>query len=366
MEWGIKLWLYVCMIAKNYNETNFITGLRGIAAFMVFFIHSGGGGIRNISGYFNDLVDIGKYGVSIFFVISGFTIFYQIFNANYKFVSFLSLRILRIGLAYYPILLSVFFLAYFDIYNLTSSYWLTETNSKIDLINLFMHLSFLGMFDIKFANNILGVEWSLYVEVFFYIIMGCFLTRKTKKYIWLCAVICMLFSGLFILFRLMHITSNLQFVFFPFIYGPLFLLGGLAFHVKYNVKLNINKKKYSDASIMLFLACILITPFIKQYLLVSILFGVATFLVIAFGCDSKLINLLLNNKFFSSIGKISFSFYLIHCLIIQIVSAYIPFGYELFIVSFVMTMLFSTVYASYFEYKLYIKLKDSIRRFNYA
>jgi peptidoglycan/LPS O-acetylase OafA/YrhL len=69
-------------IDRHYGGTEFITGLRAIAVFLVFLIHSGGGGLREVSEFLNTFVNFGKYGVQIFFVISGFTIFYQLYEGQ--------------------------------------------------------------------------------------------------------------------------------------------------------------------------------------------------------------------------------------------------------------------------------------------
>jgi peptidoglycan/LPS O-acetylase OafA/YrhL len=70
-------------IERVYEGTKFITGLRAIAVLLVFLIHSGGAGLTEFGGALSTLVTAGKYGVEIFFVISGFTIFYQLFEGNY-------------------------------------------------------------------------------------------------------------------------------------------------------------------------------------------------------------------------------------------------------------------------------------------
>ncbi len=48
------------MVDKNYGDTNFLTSMRAIAILLVFLIHSGGGGLRLLSGWGDHLVDCGK------------------------------------------------------------------------------------------------------------------------------------------------------------------------------------------------------------------------------------------------------------------------------------------------------------------
>lgn len=77
-------WDFIKMISRHYKSTEFITGLRFIAIFMVFLIHSGKDVVSEILTNQERLVSLGKYGVMVFFVISGFTIF---FEKNYSFKS---------------------------------------------------------------------------------------------------------------------------------------------------------------------------------------------------------------------------------------------------------------------------------------
>ncbi|MBK9322819.1 MAG: acyltransferase family protein [Bdellovibrionaceae bacterium] len=66
---------------NSFEDTAYLTGLRGYAALAVFFIHSGGAGLRQVDAFgegarslLNRLVDFGKYGVVVFFVLSAYTI----------------------------------------------------------------------------------------------------------------------------------------------------------------------------------------------------------------------------------------------------------------------------------------------------
>jgi len=101
-------------VINHYKSTEFITGLRGIAALLVFLIHSGGG-LRSLSPVANAFVDWGKYGVDIFFVISGFTIFYQFYEKGYHLRYFLMQRILRISSPYWPLLLLLFLMGLMNV-----------------------------------------------------------------------------------------------------------------------------------------------------------------------------------------------------------------------------------------------------------
>jgi len=52
----------------------YLDGLRAIAALMVFLIHSGAPALRAAGPIGNSIVDHGKYGVTVFFVVSAYSL----------------------------------------------------------------------------------------------------------------------------------------------------------------------------------------------------------------------------------------------------------------------------------------------------
>ena len=59
---------------SKYLGTNFITGIRAYAAIFTVLIHTGGAGLRNLGATANYFVDLGRTGVYVFFVISGYAV----------------------------------------------------------------------------------------------------------------------------------------------------------------------------------------------------------------------------------------------------------------------------------------------------
>ena len=170
-------------MSRHYIGTEFITGLRGLAAFLVFLIHSGGGGLRGISPEFNSFVDWGKYGVIIFFVISGYTIFFQIYERKYSLKRFLAVRLLRISIPYYPVLILLFVAGIYGV-NIGSNPWGNGAHGlDISWLNWVLHFTYLNFWDVKYSNSVIGIEWTLGVEVFYYFVLGIVLSliwvRKT-------------------------------------------------------------------------------------------------------------------------------------------------------------------------------------------
>jgi len=86
--------------APNPANLSYLTGLRGWSALFVFLAHTGCGGPGNISGGFNTSVNLGKYGVAMFFVLSGFTLAHSISSSArpFEFKAYMLRRIFRICL----------------------------------------------------------------------------------------------------------------------------------------------------------------------------------------------------------------------------------------------------------------------------
>ena len=364
------------MFAREYSSTNFITGLRGIAILMVFLIHSGGGGLREISSSGDRAVSMGMYGVDIFFVISGFTIFYQFYSRNYSIINFLKIRLLRVSIPYFPIIIFMYFYVIFG-GNFTNNWAIIYNNGEISLLNLITHLFYLSYINEVFANTIIGIEWTLSIEVFFYVVLGFMIVNLkkldtiNKTFFWMILFFFISVLGIFI----SKFTNNgLLYQWMPFKYGYMFLLGGLAYHLRSKLsqileikKLNIFSSFLIIFSIPIFLIFITTTKIPNISILNELFFAILTFILIIFVQDSAKYSNIFVNKVIVSIGSISFSMYLVHLLVINFFSLEIDsfsknsslnFVYLLF-----MTIIFSTIYYWIFELKVYRTVKSKIMIF---
>ena len=148
---------------KDYGDTNFITGMRAVAAFAVLLIHSGGAGLYAFGPTASEFVGFGRTGVYAFFVISGYSI-----SASYQssgdYFQYLNRRMWRIAPIYYFWLAVAIFSEFSPISGNFGGG--TSMPSSIDARNIWMHLSFMSFMDYKITNSILGVEWSISIEVF--------------------------------------------------------------------------------------------------------------------------------------------------------------------------------------------------------
>lgn len=351
---------------KKYADTNFITGLRAIAILLVFFTHSGGGG--GINPLFNSFVEFGKYGVQVFFVISGFSIFYQFFERNYTFKKFLIIRVIRISLVYLPLICLVYL--YFLLTQNTLNPWADILNhGQISFTNFILHVTYLGGFSKYFANSIIGVEWSLNIEIFYYFTF-CLLIylkfiKKNLKNIIINNVIFLFLSFFFIILSKLNYIDNLQNAWMPFIYGYMFMLGGSSFFVRKNI--NFSQKTQNFISnfnlifvILLFFLLIYIRSIYQiSSSITSFLVCIFTFLLICFTNEFAYFSKILTNKIILFLGNISYSFYLLHFIVINTkISNQISDNYLLQIcINFILTIIFSYIFYFTCERYLYNKFK---------
>lgn len=140
------------MTASNIRFDN-LDVLRGIAAISVVVQHyTTSAGIMNDLSYFS----FGKFGVVLFFLISGFLIPNSLSHRNEKpIMSFLVSRFFRL----YPIYwVSIIFFV------LTSITLNNDFDTLTVLINFTMFQKFIGV------RDVIGVYWTLFIEMCFYII----------------------------------------------------------------------------------------------------------------------------------------------------------------------------------------------------
>jgi len=193
--------------------------LRGVAALGVVLVHFGGlGFIDNVS--VSRFLNFGKYGVEVFFVISGFIIPWSLFNNNYhikKFGSFIWKRSIRIDPPYYLVVI-VSFVFYYS--KQTGSLFIF----KIDFYQFLCHLFYLIPFT-KY-DWYTYLFWTLAVEFQYYLIIGlCFGLIISKKPL----LRYMFFLFFITLYWLPYFHNNTQLI---FRYAPIFLLGIILFLYK--------------------------------------------------------------------------------------------------------------------------------------
>jgi peptidoglycan/LPS O-acetylase OafA/YrhL len=257
--------------------------LRGIAVLAVCFRHFGKPVSTGVAfhHFFSWIGENGKYGVQIFFVISGFVIPYSLFKANYKlkhYFKFLYKRALRLHPPYLAALLITLVIAYlsYKARHLANP----ETITSVLLSIFYIHVP---------ADN--PVFWTLQIEAEYYIFIGLFfilLMRMPKASILISIPVILWLSQT----QVANYISLLNFIVF-------FLIGTVGYLIY------IKEKNKMLEYIALF---ILIVFSFMFYDLIGAIASVCTILVILF--YRKPIHSALEFP-----GEISYSLYLIHFVI---------------------------------------------------
>lgn len=304
---------------KNYPA---LTGIRAIAAYMVFLHHYDVFENLSFGNFTHDFFKEFHVGVTFFFVLSGFLICNKYFEeTNFEFKSYLIKRFARIYPLYF-LLTSITFLIPAFFYN---------QNSFYDLKIFLSNITFLRGFSDSLKFTGISQGWSLTVEECFYILAPLFLLLLRKRKIYLVIIPLFLIAtgfSLVLFFR--------EFYFFGFFNSNNFMLDFTIFGriteffigISMSIFLNKIKIKFKYFTIFGLFFC-----FFYIYLLSIIkpiggfgtdcVFGkiINTFLLPLFGIaplffglikEKTVFSKILSYKVFDILGKSSYAFYLIH------------------------------------------------------
>jgi peptidoglycan/LPS O-acetylase OafA/YrhL len=299
---------------NSFDKTKYITGLRAYSALGVLLIHSGGGGLRELSSFSNRIVDFGKYGVVSFFVISAFTICMSVDRMEqFNLKQYLFKRVLRIAPLFYLVTLLCFF------FTDGISYFNNLFGTHSDIYSLILHLTFLNLFDVRYINNIIGVEGTVPIEFAYYLLIPYILMlfKKHKKIVYPIVVAAFLFS--FYSFQLfsrfynktdIFISHNLSLEKYLFTF-----IVGIAAYLIWK-----EKKEFTfGSSLALFFHFILLALIINMNIQHPEIYFALWIVVLIFICSGKslLSKVVFENPIIEYIGKISYSIYLVHFPIIH-------------------------------------------------
>jgi len=267
-----------------------LTFLRGIAALCVCLYHFTGGALPKLRDpHIEMFFTNGWLGVDIFFVLSGFIIPYSLIGKGYgitDFVSYMKKRVVRINPPAYIAMALVLMQGFFIDYVIAHKVTYTAGLSWGQIINNML-------FTVPFSNYkwILGIFWTLAIEFQFYIIIGlAFRIMFDKFNIYVFAAIFLLLSFV----QYLPFQSNENF----FRFSPFFALGGAA------LLFYINKIDIKEYFILLFIFSLLTYFQLSFYMAIT---GLLSAIVISFARFT--------HPVFDFMGKISYSFYLLHVLI---------------------------------------------------
>lgn len=346
---------------KNSNDRMlWLDSLRGIAALMVAIFHfwmyarlqvKDENSVDKFFEFFTyDYLDIGKIGVVLFFAISGFIIPYSLLRYNdNNLIRFIISRIFRLYPVYWLSILLVILL-------------INKNPSVFNVIaNITMFQKFIGQPDL------LGVYWTLQIEIIFYIICATIFKIKLlhrHTTIYFSAYFFITFA--FLLSVVRYITHIKIPVAVPLALSVMFF-GILWMRLLFKQE-GIKKKQVYT---VLFTIIGMIVPisllaynqdygYEEKWYRYAFSYWIAIGMFVLFTAKVKLVN-----PIFVLLGKISYSLYLIHLIVASLIFEHSLLGgltkniYLLMIISLVISLIMSTVTYYIVEYP-FIKLGRSL------
>jgi len=342
---------------SNKITINSIQSLRGIAATFVIFAHAQVYlSARNYIGELNPLIDAGRSGVDLFFVISGFIMIY-VANTNFEkkgaSVDFMIRRIIRVVPIYWFYTLCLAFLLImfpqqfsqgkvFELEHLlTSLFFIPHENS------------------IGYVKPTLMVGWTLNYEMYFYLVFSFLLLFSRKYFLILLSTI--LLGGIALGWVLKSTEPLVSVITSPHLIE--FLAGSIIGLFFLNKKIN-NFQSINQSINQSIMPVLLIVIGITLFIVTLYMPEENISRVIKWGGSSALIVSGLvflekkgatlkwfNNKWLNNVGNASYSIYLSHIFIINLIgkvwTTFINGYFSLFVITSVIVSL-SAGYTLYF------------------
>lgn len=375
------------MISKQVKQSrvyfNNLNAIRFIAAFLVIIHHiEQFKNILGIKGYWSNqtIVLIGKLGVILFFVLSGFLITFLLYkekeiSKNISIKKFYIRRILRIWPLYFFIVFLAFFVfpffSFFTIIDLQAYSSINDLLNKLLLYVFFLPNLVLILYGvIPFASHL----WSIGVEEQFYIIWPI-LNKYFKNKLAVIIGVIVLYLTIKSCFSIFFTTGTFKVVNSFVSSSPIDCMAigsffALVIFDENSFYLKIKNIIFSRVIQILTLVTVFFLIYKAIYIpylhneFYSLLFGI----LICNFAHNKSVIFSLENKYTNYLGKISYGLYMYHPIIIFIIiklGIYYNFQSNYFIYPLVIlfTIIISSISYTYFEKKFIdkkIKYSDII------
>ena len=310
------------VVQENYKEDylGFLDGIRGVLAFWVFFSH-----LQMACTGTSPPWGSGAIAVDIFMLLSGFLMAYHWRIRENRFngfktqtIDFYLRRFFRIAPLYYVLLLVAligqdYFAEMKDYLKATvPPPWQGNANpmQEVDISNVFMHYTFLFGFIPKYANSNILPDWSIGLEMQFYLLFP-FIVLAVSRF--------GAFSVVFILIVISFATNKL----FGLYLSP-GMLGNFPQPSLILFKINIFAAGMAVAFIYLNRKTVTVVPWVILgalclYNAVPQVWAATLFIVfmLNFNQDkTEIFGRLMSSRLFGFLGDTSYSVYLSHLLII--------------------------------------------------
>jgi peptidoglycan/LPS O-acetylase OafA/YrhL len=297
------------MEPKKYQ---YIDSLRGIAILLVVLVHVGIV-LDNMLDYFPEgglLVSIignGAYGVQLFLIVSAYTLtmsHYNRLDEPHKNRNFFIRRFFRIAPMYYIAII------YFTLDKYLQFNFVNPDFSAIPLRSMLSNIFFTNSLIPEHTNNYVPGGWSVSVEFLFYFMLPfvCSKVKTVNSALLLflstltLAIIVDPFVRTYTIYPYFHEYNF-------FVQLPVFPLGILAYFFLNREQHDIKPVTWVYTAILILIFCYIAVP---KHIMFSLVF--LMLLII----QAKYNFRLFSNRFFSEVGKVSFSMYLVHFAVVYL------------------------------------------------
>ena len=293
-------------MSDKFKKFEYLDSLRGIAILLVVLGHVGNMIEHSVNPYFPEFISRfiynGHLGVQMFFIVSAYTLLMSHDNRKGEINAikkFFIRRFFRIAPMYY---LAIIFTTFQILdWNIANFDW-TNFPKKAFITNLF----FVNAISPSTINNYVIGGWSISAEILFYLILPM-ITSKVKT---LNGYVSFTILSLLLCSSLLYILSGTKFDgneflrYFFFNQLPIFGLGMTAYMINKNE--SIKPKVLLLICVAIFIYCYYTLPYGFQY---SLIYFVLLLVL------SRKPYKFFSNKILAKIGKVSFSIYLVHFMV---------------------------------------------------
>lgn len=299
---------------KEYFKS--LTGLRAVAALLVFFHHCH---IKHISPLIDRIQNEFHIGVAIFFVLSGFLIANKYYFATFKelkaYLYYLQNRFARI----YPLYMVAYVCCL-----LVTLFWLKR---EVRFDEFLLNISLLKGFSHVYNFTGISQSWTLTVEFTFYLIAPLFFVFSRKTSFGFTFTITFIIMALIVVCSYYFKISDLKFLILYTFWGRFteFFLGVFLFLLINTGNIVLRFKSFTIVGVFGVIVTVLLLTYLQSESNdcgLNTGFGMAMnnivlpvfvcFVILGLIKEETLLQRLFSLNFFQVLGKSSYAFYLLH------------------------------------------------------